>query len=57
MENENHSGSSSEFISNMEIKVADKEFHGDLEGFLHPEIKYNGITAWAIIKELMIDKI
>jgi len=57
MENENHAVSSSEFISNMEIKVADKEFHGDLEGLLRPEIIYNGLIAWQIIKKLIIDKI
>jgi len=57
MEHENHSVSCLEYISNMEIKVADKEFHGDVEGLLRPEIIYNGLIAWAIIKELMIDKI
>ena len=57
MENENHYVSSSEYISNMEMKIADTEFHGDVEGLLRPDIKYFGLSAWSIIKELIINKI
>jgi len=45
MENESHSVSSTEYISNMELKIADKEFHGDVEGLLRSEIKYDGHEA------------
>jgi predicted nucleotidyltransferase component of viral defense system len=57
MEHEKHSVSSSEYISNMEMKVEDSEFQGDVEGLLKPDIKYDELKAWQIIRDLIINKI
>lgn len=57
MHNENHDITSRDFITNMEMKMADSEFNGDIEGLLHPQIKYDGFGAYKLIKELLIDKV
>lgn len=54
---ENISISSKEFIQNMERKIKDTGFHGDIIGLLRPGIEYDTPKAWEIIKELIIDKI
>lgn len=57
MHNENHDIASIDFVKNMEMKIADSEFNGDIEGLLIPQIKYDGFSAYKLIKELLIDKI
>lgn len=57
MHNENHDIASIDFVKNMEMKIADNEFNGDIEGLLLPQIKYDGFSAYKLIKELLIDKI
>ncbi len=57
LENDSLSISSREFNINMEQKIKDREFHGDVVGLLRPGIEYETPKAWEKIKTLIIDKI
>lgn len=46
-----------EFLQNMELKMQDDEFLNDVIPLLRPEINYNPLTAYQIIKEKIIDKL
>lgn len=54
---ENLSISREEFNTNMEEKISDSEFLGDIAGLLRPGIIYDPLKAWKIIQELIVDKI
>lgn len=49
--------SRTEYMASMERKIADTNFHGDVEGLLRPVIEYDTLKAWEIIKKLIIEKI
>ena len=55
--NDNLSISSREFTLNMEEKIKNSDFHGDLVGLLRQGIEYDTPRAWHSIKKLIIDKI
>jgi len=57
LKNDELSISSREFILNMEQKIKDKDFHGDVVGLLRSGIDYDTNKAWEIIKEVIIDKL
>ncbi len=46
--------SSIDFIHNVEEKLIDDEFNGDITGLIRPEIIYDGNKAWNTIKNLII---
>jgi predicted nucleotidyltransferase component of viral defense system len=49
--------SRSEFVMNMEEKILDKEFNGDITGLLRPGIEYNVSQVWPLIKERIINQL
>jgi len=51
------SPSSKEFISNLEKKMEDEEFLGDISGLIKPDIKYNHKLAFEFIKKELLEKI
>jgi len=55
--NQNLSITSKEFIDNMEDKIKDKEFIGDISGLLRPGINYNISVAWAYLKNNILANI
>ena len=42
---------------NMETKMNDMEFLGDTTGLIRPEKTYNPMTAYQVVKELLIDRL
>ena len=54
---ENLSITSNDFIDNMEDKIKDKEFIGDISGLLRPGINYNISDAWAYLKQNILSNI
>lgn len=57
LKNDDLTISSREFVLNMEQKIKDKDFHGDVLGLLRAGIDYDTNKAWDIIKEVIIDKL
>ncbi len=53
--NDGLSISSNDFIRNVEEKLKDNEFNGDIAGLIRPQIIYNGSEAWLTIKNLLIN--
>jgi predicted nucleotidyltransferase component of viral defense system len=49
--------SQKEFLLNMEAKINDPNFEGDMEGLLRPEITYDQTEAFKWLKEELIAKI
>jgi predicted nucleotidyltransferase component of viral defense system len=45
------------YVSNMEEKMANDEFLGDIASLLRPDEKYNPNTAYEIVKAQIIDKL
>jgi predicted nucleotidyltransferase component of viral defense system len=46
-----------EFMMNMEAKMLDDEFLGDITGLLRPEISYNPAEAYALVRTQLIERI
>jgi len=46
-----------QFVNNMETKMTDMEFLGDTIGLIRPEMKYDPVTAYQLVKEMLIDKL
>jgi predicted nucleotidyltransferase component of viral defense system len=46
-----------EFILNMEEKMRDKEFTGDIQMILRPGIKYDNMEAYELIKKELLEKL
>ncbi len=53
----NKSPSSKEFILNMEKKMQEAEFTGDIFGLLRPDIKYDSSIAYKLIKTKLLEQI
>lgn len=49
--------SSKEFNKNMEKKIKDHSFNGDITGLLKPGTNYGPNKAWEIIKQVFVEKI
>lgn len=45
-----------EFIQNMELKLQDKYFVGDIVGLIRPDEKYDHQTAYELVKKELFDK-
>lgn len=46
-----------QFVNNMEIKMNDTEFLGDTIGLIRPEIAYDPMAAYQLVKETLIDRL
>ena len=46
-----------QFVNNMEAKLNDEEFLGDTMGLLRPELSFDPITAYQVVKETLIDRL
>ena len=57
MENEGKKPIHSIYVNNMKEKLASFEFLGDTNNLLRPEIVYNPITSYTVVKEMLIDKL
>lgn len=47
--------SQKEFISNMERKMRNKEFHTDIESLLKPGSEFNTEAAWELVRSKLIE--
>jgi predicted nucleotidyltransferase component of viral defense system len=46
-----------EYLLNMEQKIEDDEFLGDMEMLLRPDEKYNAAEAWEFVKSRLVEKL
>ncbi|MDR0332391.1 MAG: nucleotidyl transferase AbiEii/AbiGii toxin family protein [Dysgonamonadaceae bacterium] len=46
-----------EYLLNMEQKIEDDEFLGDMEMLLRPDEKYNAAEAWEFVRSRLIEKL
>lgn len=46
-----------EYLLNMEQKIEDAEFLGDIEMLLRPDEKYNPVEAWKLVRNLLVEKL
>ena len=46
-----------EYLQNMELKLQDDEFLGDIEMLLRPNENYNPQEAWELVKQELIEKL
>ena len=46
-----------QFLQNMEAKMQDDEFIGDIKGLIRPEEKYNDTEAYDLIRPMLIEKL
>lgn len=54
----NHRAATSrEFIRNMDDKMKDDTFKGDITGLLRPEVKFDINDAYELIKQELLEKI
>lgn len=45
-----------QFVNNMEMKMTDLEFLGDTTGLIRPEMAYDPMAAYQLVKETLIDR-
>ena len=45
-----------EFVQNMEIKMQDEEFQGDVRPLLRQEVEFDPLQAWSLVYEKLIDR-
>jgi len=57
MVSDGQAASSKEFIRNMDEKMNDNTFRGDIVGLLRPEVKFNMDDAYVLIKQKLLEKI
>ncbi|MCK6639433.1 MAG: nucleotidyl transferase AbiEii/AbiGii toxin family protein [Bacteroidia bacterium] len=46
-----------EFLDNMDAKMKDDEFLGDIKALLRPEEKYDSGEAWELVRQTLIEKL
>ena len=46
-----------QFVNNMEMKMGDVEFLGDTIGLIRPEMAYDPVAAYELVKETLIDRL
>ena len=46
-----------QFVNNMEMKMTDVEFLGDTCGLIRPEMDYDPMAAYQLVKETLIDRL
>jgi len=52
-----HSPNQKQFLQNMEVKMLDSEFLGDITALVRPDEKYNPHEAYELVKKELIEKI
>jgi hypothetical protein len=57
MKQEDNSVSQKEFLDNMEKKISDLDFLGDMEGLLRPELSYKIREAYEFVKRELLERI
>lgn len=57
MKEEDNSVTQKEFLDNMEKKILDQDFLGDMEGLLRPGLSYNITEAYEFVKTELLEKI
>lgn len=57
MNEEGNTISQKEFLENLQKKITDKDFLGDMEGLLRPGLSYDIEKAYDLVKKKLIDKI
>ena len=57
MKEEDNSVTQKEFLENMEKKILDQDFLGDMEGLLRPGISYKITEADELVKKELLEKI
>ncbi|MEO7044986.1 MAG: nucleotidyl transferase AbiEii/AbiGii toxin family protein [Ferruginibacter sp.] len=57
MNEEGHSISKQEFLENLEKKMTDKDFIGDMEGLLRPGLSYQIKNAYNFVKKELLERI
>ena len=45
-----------EFVQNMELKMRDEEFLGDVQPLLRPEISFDPLQAWPLVYERLVER-
>lgn len=46
-----------QFVNNMEAKMTDEEFLGDSMGLLRPEMSFEPLSSYQLVKETLIDRL
>ena len=46
-----------QFVNNMEDKMSDEEFLGDTMGLLRPEMSFEPLSSYQLVKETLIDRL
>lgn len=46
-----------QFVNNMEAKMTDEEFLGDTMGLLRPEMSFEPLSSYQLVKESLIDRL
>lgn len=46
-----------QFVNNMEAKMTDEEFLGDTKGLLRPEMSFEPLSSYQLVKETLIDRL
>ena len=46
-----------QFVNNMEAKMTDEEFLGDTMGLLRPEMSFEPLASYRLVKETLIDRL
>ncbi len=57
MKEENNSVTQKEFLENMEKKILDQDFLGDMEGLLRPGLTCGNENAYEFVKTELLGKI
>jgi hypothetical protein len=57
MTEEDQSVSQSEFIQNMDKKIIEPEFNGDIMGLLRTGITYDNLLAYEFVRKELLEKI
>lgn len=57
MKEENNSVTQKELLQNMEKKILDQDFLGDMEGLLLPGLTYGNENAYEFVKTELLEKI
>lgn len=57
MKEEGNNVTQTAFLENMEKKIADQDFLGDMEGLLRPGVSYNITNAYEFVKKELLEKI
>jgi len=52
-----HSPNQKQFLQNMEAKMLDSEFLGDITALVRPDEEYNPHEAYELVKTELIEKI